>query len=122
MTLPTIDPSLFKIQPDGWVEITFQTFQSKVELVQLREILKMLNSGKNKKVRIKMMHIETLATGFFGLLCDWAEKELTIVLANPGPSVVGMQWFKQCFKADGPLEFRLCLKGVKAAQSPIAWS
>lgn len=60
-------------------------------------IHQMFVRGGLRKIGIDMTHVQYLPSGLFGMLCDWVEKQVTILLMGPPtPRVAHMLWFRLC--------------------------
>jgi hypothetical protein len=70
------------------------------DLSLLREQMTNIGAGSlNPSIAIEMRHVKYLASGFFGTLFDWREKNgaRSVRLYSPQPCVRQMIWFQQFF-------------------------
>lgn len=68
------------------------------DLVLLRDSLTRLNkSEKLHSIGIDMSHVKSIPSGFFGLLFDWYEIGVQILLYSAQPNVRRMFWFSHFF-------------------------
>jgi anti-anti-sigma regulatory factor len=66
------------------------------DLALLRETLTLLiDRQRHHSVGVNMAHVKYIPSGFFGLLFDWREKGVRVLLFNPQPHVQRMLWFQQ---------------------------
>lgn len=58
-----------------------------------------------RTIGIDMKHVQYLPEGIFGMLCDWVDRRVTILLVGPPtPRVARMLWFRLCCEQYGTHE------------------
>lgn len=68
------------------------------DLALVRDTLFELIVEKNhKSVGVDMRWVKYVPSGFFGMLSDWNDKGIRVVLHSPQPNVREMLWFRQFF-------------------------
>jgi hypothetical protein len=74
------------------------------DLALLRETLtKVIDREHQRSVGINLAYVKYIPSGFFGMLYDWLERGVRILVFHPQPHVQRMLWFTQFFEpiADG---------------------
>lgn len=74
------------------------------ELCLLRETLvHMVHTERHQTIGIDMKQVKFLPSGFFGMLYDWHERGIRVVLFAPQPQICNMLWFRQFFNRIEPV-------------------
>ncbi len=69
------------------------------DLALLRETLtKVIDREHHRSVGINLAYVKYIPSGFFGMLYDWLERGVRILVFHPQPHVQRMLWFTQFFE------------------------
>ena len=74
------------------------------DLALLREVLtEMITRDSYRSIGVNLESVKYIPSGFFGMLYEWYEEGIRIILHNPQPNVEQMIWFRMFFnvQADG---------------------
>jgi len=83
------------------------------DMALLRESLtRLIIAEKHRSIGIDMAHVKYIPSGFFGMLFDWYETGVQILLYSPQPNVRRMLWFSRFFEAVSENTFQLCPQAI----------
>jgi hypothetical protein len=78
------------------------------DLSLVRDTLQVLIARRRRQVvGVEMRWVKYIPSGFFGMLYDWYEADVTVYLLNPQPCVERMLWFQRFFLEERPGVWRL---------------
>ncbi len=78
------------------------------DLALLRETLtRLIEVERSKAVGVDLRSVKYIPSGFFGMLYDWFERDVSVHLYTPQPNVANMLWFRQFFSHQGNGQFQL---------------
>jgi hypothetical protein len=71
------------------------------DLSLIRDTLtRLVVEQRKRSVGIDMSSVKYVPSGFFGMLFDWFEQDISVRLFSPQPRVTNMIWFKRFFEAE----------------------
>ena len=79
------------------------------DLALVRDTLVSLIVGeRRRRVGVEMACVKYIPSGFFGMLLDWQDRGVEVLLYDPQPNVRNMLWFRQFAEPLGGGVHRLC--------------
>lgn len=83
------------------------------DMALLRDSLtRLIITEKHRSIGIDMAYVKYIPSGFFGMLFDWYETGVQILLYSPQPNVRRMLWFSRFFEAVSENAFQLCPQAI----------
>jgi hypothetical protein len=91
------------------------------DLARLRDLFtRLIHVQKPTAIGIKMSHVTSIPSGFFGMLFDWYEAGVQIRLYSAQPNVQRMLWFTHFFEAVSDDCHELCPRSLRTLKDPLA--
>jgi hypothetical protein len=84
------------------------------DLALLREVLtELIHQESFRGIGVNLESVKYIPSGFFGMLYEWYEQGIAVVLHSPQPNVEQMLWFRMFFKPNPNGTFSLNDEGSR---------
>lgn len=88
------------------------------DLALLRETLaRLVDTERRKAIGVDLTFVKYIPSGFFGMLYDYAERNIGVRVYSPQPHVREMLWFREFFDSIEPNVFQLALRQQTATSA-----
>ncbi len=84
------------------------------DLALLREVLgELIGKDQHRVIGVNLHSVKYIPSGFFGMLYEWYEDGIRILLREPQPNVEQMLWFRMFFTRESDGTFSLNDEAVR---------